>query len=299
LREEERMSNTISKNQEIQSRTTKEVLERIETLPSLSNVVGEFLELTRRDIFTGKDVERIIRKDQVLVSRILKLANSSYFGKSRSIKTITDAVVLIGMENTKKIVYAVSSEHLIRRDFKVYQYPNKGFWLHSMGVGITCRALAEKAKESFFEDEEAFVAGLVHDIGKLIIDDFLKPNKKNISIQDEIEAIGIDHTKLGELIMRRWNIPDVIAEAVRYHHHPSHSGQLHCTGLMVNVADSICNFWGVGTQPFMDLGEEIDTDQYSNALQELKIPESGLEGILWKVRQKLADLEDLYGEDDL
>ncbi|MBN1164258.1 MAG: HDOD domain-containing protein [Candidatus Krumholzibacteriota bacterium] len=290
------MNETEMENRELLSKTGRRVIARIDKLPSLSNVITEFLEASKNELTTGKDLERIIIKDQALVSRLLKLANSSLFGRSRSINSITEAIVMIGMENMKKIVYAVSSEGLMRQNFKVYQYPDKGFWLHSMGVGITCRALNEKLPEAVLEDEQAFVAGLVHDAGKLIIDDFLdqEPGMRPVNLKMEIDSVGIDHAALGELIMNKWNIPDPIAVAVRHHHQPRASGGPHLNALLVSLADGICNFWGVGTQPFMDLGEEIEPESCREALEALKISASGLQDTLWEVRQKLANLEDLY-----
>ena len=81
-----------------------DVLERIESLPSLSNVVVEFLELARREFFTAKDFEAVICKDQALVARLLRLANSGIYGKPRSVRSVAEAVVLIGLNDMKKIV---------------------------------------------------------------------------------------------------------------------------------------------------------------------------------------------------
>ena len=121
-----------------------EVLESIESLPSLSLVVTEFLALARRDFFTAKDFERVISKDQALVARLLKVANSGLYGRSRTITSIPEAVVLIGVDHLKKIVYAVSSEGLTKRRLENYDYhPEEGFWLHAMGVGYATKVLVE------------------------------------------------------------------------------------------------------------------------------------------------------------
>ena len=280
--------------------TRKAVLARIERLPSLSTVVSEFLEISRSELFSGKDFERVICKDQVLVGRLLKVANSGMYGRSRSIKTISDAVVRIGLDEIKKIVYAVSNEGLLRRDFKVYRYPDKGFWKHSMGVGVVCRSLMEESSKAHLAGEQSFIAGLVHDVGKLLIDDFLDagPGVRHVDMTVEKETVGLDHAELGERIMTSWSIPEEIAEAVKYHHDPHASGGLHRGALAVNAADKLCNMWGVGTQPYMDLGEEIDKELFREILDEFKITDAKWEEILWDVRQKLAGLEELYGGND-
>ncbi len=278
------------------SENGKKALKHIDKLPSLSNVVGEFLEMSKKEFVSGRDFERVISKDQALVSRLLKVANSSMYGMSGGINSITDAIVMIGLEEVKKIVYSVSSEGLIRRNFKNYRYPDKGFWLHSMGVAITCCAINEKAGSTGLGDEQAFIAGLVHDAGKLIIDEFLSPEAgpHGVSLEEEVAAVGMDHSELGEAIMKRWSIPDSIAEAVRYHHKPADSAEVPSDAMLVFIADGICNQWGVGNQPFMELGEEIDLEQFGEGLDLLQLSAPGMESILWDIRQKLAGLERLY-----
>jgi HD-like signal output (HDOD) protein len=287
-------------NQQAERETIRvQVLDRIERLPSLSSVVHEFLELARKDYFTAKDFERVIVKDQALVARLLKVANSGFFGGSRAINTIPEAVVLVGLDNMKNMVYAVSSGGMMLQELKCYRYPARGFWLHAMGVGITCRALSEISKSGTLRGEEVFVAGLLHDIAKLIIDDFLdpEPGPRKIGLDEELANSGLTHTELGEHIMKRWNIPDPIIEAVRYHHEPNQNGEWRLGGAVVNLADAICNTWGIGTEVLMDLGEDIWPGDYSDILAALGIPEEALPTLLLKTRQKLAKMENFYGEE--
>ncbi len=280
--------------------TKKKVLARTEGLPSLSTIVNEFLELSKSELFTAKDFERVISKDQALVGRLLKTANSSAYGRPRSIHSVSDAVVLIGLDELKKIVYAVSSEGLLRRDFKVYSYPDKGFWKHSMGVALLSRALVEGSKNTFLKGEQYFVAGLVHDVGKLIIDDFLDTasGQRNVGITEEKTAAGMDHAELGDYILKNWCIPDDIAGAVRHHHDPTAAGRSLRGALVVAAADSICNLWGVGNRLYMDLGEDVDPAHHQEVLRELKISDTRLGEILWDTRQKLANLEEIFEAED-
>jgi len=294
------MTEIVSENQATENNDVrKQIIKRIDSLPSLSNVVNEFLDLSKSGIFTAKDFERVISKDQALVARLLKVANSGFYGRSRTINTITEAIVLIGMDNMKKIVYSVSSDGLLRQDFKVYSYPDMGFWLHSMGVGTVCRATLEGAEVSELGGEEIFIAGLIHDVGKLLIDDYLDAEKglREVSLEEEIASTGIDHTELGDIILKNWSIPDAISQAVKYHHIDFSSEEHNVGSIIVGLADRICNFWGVGTEPFMDLGEDIDCEPYQTALDKLKITEPRFQEILLDVRQKLVNLEKLFESD--
>jgi HD-like signal output (HDOD) protein len=260
------------------------VLERAENLPSLSSVVHEFLELSRREFFTGKDFERVIIKDQALVARLLKIANSGMFGAPREIRTIPEAVVLVGLENMKNMVYAVSASGLMRREMKCYSYPDAGFWMHSIGVGITCRAICEPSRKPPLAAEEAFVAGLLHDVAKLILDDFLDPapGQRVVTLEEEREICGLDHTELAEHILKSWHIPQCQDDSW----HPG--------AALVHLADFICNTWGVGSQELMSLGEEIRPQDHQAILETLGLTDGILPQILLRVRQKMAELANYY-----
>ena len=277
---------------------TKAVLDRIESLPSLSDVVQEFLQISKREYIGPKDLERVACKDQALVARLLKVANSGFYGSARSVATISDAVVLIGLEHMKKVVYAVASEGLMCRELRRYIYPEKGFWVHSMAVGMTCRAIAEAASKPGLQGEAAFIAGLLHDTAQLILDDFLDlaPGKRMVTPAEEEAACGLDHTEIGEEIAKRWKISDDVAEAVRYHHAPDHGGQWRQGAACVYLAESICTTWRVGLQPWMDLGEEIAAADHAGALAAIGLNPAALDTLLWELRRKLASLDKLYEE---
>ncbi|MFH1842642.1 MAG: HDOD domain-containing protein [bacterium] len=275
-----------------------QVIERVENLPSLSTVVHEFMALSKREYFTAKDFERVIIKDQGLVARLLKVANSGFFGTNREIKTIPEAVVLVGLDNMKNMVFAVSTGGMMRQELRSYLYPDKGFWLHAMGVGMTSRALCEAARSVTFSGEEAFVAGLLHDVAKLTIDEFLDPTAgpRPITPDEEKAACGMDHTELAEHVMKMWKLPQAIADAVRFHHTPLQGDQWHEGAAVVQLADIICNTWGIGTQALMDLGEDIDPDEHAELLEKLGISGQDLPKLLLMARQKLANLQNSYDD---
>ena len=277
-----------------------EVLARVEKLPSLSTVVTEFLEMARQEYVTAKDFEKVLSKDQALVARLLKIANSGMFSGNRSVDTIPEAIVLIGMDNMKKMVYAVSTEGLLRQDLKCYRFAERGFWLHSLGAATLCRAIAEVAKSSGLKGEEAFVAGLIHDVGKLLIDDFLDKGKgkRKVEREEEIEACGLDHSELAGHIMKVWNISDTIQKAVRYHHEPLNGDTLCPEAVVVNMADTICHTWSIGTQTLMDLGEDINAADYSEQMSAIELSENQLPQVLLDVRQNLAKLQNLYEDEE-
>jgi putative nucleotidyltransferase with HDIG domain len=277
-----------------------QVLERIEKLPSLSSVVSEFLRLCREEFVSARDFEKVIAKDQALVARLLRVANSGMYGKSRSIRSIAEAVVLVGLANMTKIVYAVSTEGLTRNRLLNYAYePSRGFWMHTTAVGLAARAVAEAIPDRRMHPEEAFVAGLLHDVGKLIVDDFLDraPGKRHVTPAEEVEAVGLDHAELAEYILKQWKLPPTIIEAVRFHHHPEQALDDPTGARILALSQHIVQTWRVGYHDTIDLELEFDRERAGDLVARLKIPNAKLEQILWDVRQSLAGIEKLYPSD--
>lgn len=277
-----------------------QVLERIEKLPSLSSVVTEFLRLCRQEFVSARDFERVIAKDQALVARLLRVANSGMYGKSRSIRSIAEAVVLVGLANMTKMVYAVSTEGLTRNRLVNYNFePSRGFWMHTTAVGLTARAIADAAPERKVHPEEAFVAGLLHDVGKLIVDDFLDraPGKRRVTVAEETEAIGLDHAELAEYILKQWRLPDTIIEAVRFHHHPDQALVDPAGAQILCLAQAMVETWAIGYHEPIDLEPEFDPEPVQDLIARLQISKGKLAQILWDVRQNLAGIEKLYPSD--
>jgi putative nucleotidyltransferase with HDIG domain len=273
-----------------------EVLEKLESLPSLNNVVIEFLELSKRDFSTAKDFEAVISKDQALVARLLKVANSGLYGRPRTIRSIPEAVVLVGLERLKKMVYAVSTEGLTRRDLNNYAYhPGSGFWMHSLGVAHMSRILADAAESCPLGGEEAFVAGLVHDIGKLVIDDFLDPEPGQvITREDEVAAVGLDHTELAEHVLRQWNLPESITACVRHHHDYRQAGSWAPGAAVLTLAECIGAVWGLGQRDPVDLSVDVPVERFGVLLEELAIRQDGWDQIIVDIRESLAGLEGMF-----
>lgn len=274
-----------------------EVLEQIERLPSLNSVVVEFLALARTEFFTAKDFENILSKDQALVARLLKVANSGLYGRSRSITSIPEAVVLIGLENLKKIVYSVSTEGMTRSHLTHFDYHrSQGFWHHAMGVGHATRIIAEASPVCSMHGEEGFVAGLLHDVGKLIIDDYLETEPgMHVTREEEIASVGMDHAELAEYILRQWNLPEAITSTVRYHHDYQQGGKWTSTAAALSLAQGICGAWGIGRKIPVDLSEMIPCSPYMEVVDDLGIEVSNWEQILWDVRQNLVKVEEIFG----
>jgi putative nucleotidyltransferase with HDIG domain len=273
------------------------VLRSIERLPSLSSVVAEFLDLTRRDYFTAKDFEAVISKDQALVARLLKLANSGLYGRPRNIRAIPEAVVLVGLENMKRLVFSVSTEGLTRLSLRNYHYePSRGYWMHSTAVGLAARAITAVLPEKPLHGEEAFVAGLLHDVGKLIVDDFLDPGPgmRRVSLQEETEAVGLDHAELAHYILEQWRLPVSIVEAIRHHHAPLEQAGVDPGARVLQLAQALVETWRVGQGATIDLSREFVAEPHAELVCTVGLPPTKIPQVVWDLRQNLTGIEKLY-----
>ena len=273
-----------------------EVLERVENLPSFNSVVLEFLQLSRREFFSAKDFESVISKDQGLVARLLKIANCGLYGRPRSINSIPEAIVLIGLDNLKKIVYAVSSQGMMCTELRHYDYhPDRGFWIHSMGVGQTARILSEACPECGLRGEESFVSGLLHDVAKLILDGFLEggPHRK-VSLEMERSAVGLDHCELAGHILKQWNLPASITGPVSHHHDFRAAGQWRQASAILSLARGICAEWGVGFRSPIDLSRKVPQSFFAAEMEEVGLDKARWSAVIWNIQQSLSGMEELF-----
>ena len=275
-----------------------EVLERVEKLPSLSTVVVEFLAMASAELVSAKDFEEILMKDQALVGRLLKVANSGLYGRTRTVGSIPEAVVLIGLNNLKKLVYTVSAERFTCTHMDHYDFHSQqGFWHHSTSVAQATRIVVEASPRCRIHPEEGFVAGLLHDVGKLVIDHFLDTAPgASVSREEERRAVGIDHAELADYILNQWNLPESITAAVRHHHAPRQAGKGTPAAAALSLAQGLCEEWGIGHRHPVDLSEEILHCRYLDRLDDLGLSSEHWDKLLWDVRQSLVQLQELAPE---
>jgi putative nucleotidyltransferase with HDIG domain len=189
------------------------IIAKAENIPPLPSLAKELVRLTRNDKTKMKDFVTKIKMDQGLSSRIIRLANSPFYGLRQEVASIDRATVLLGINTVKNLALAVSTELFYNKNFRLYHTTGKRLWEHALIVAQLCEAIGKEAGE----DEDAlYLAGLMHDIGKTVVVDFLV--KEVSSIHDERDQLGVDHATIGELILSKWSVTKRITDAVRNHH---------------------------------------------------------------------------------
>jgi len=193
------------------------------TIPSVFLTVNKMLSDPHTSAF---DVGQVVSSDQVIASKILKLANSAFYGFAGRVNTVPHAIAILGFNATKNIVLTTGVLSALNLKTPIEGFNLAAFWKHSAAVGAIARLVAEEFYAQ--RKEEAFIAGILHDIGKLILaicspEDFarcinLATSKGCLFLEAEKEVLGIYHTDIADLINRRWNLPREIAAVMINHH---------------------------------------------------------------------------------
>jgi HD-like signal output (HDOD) protein len=205
----------------------KRKLESIRKIPTIPIVINKVLQIIDNPNASAALIASEIERDQALTARILRVANSPFYGFARRISTIDLAVVVMGTNTIKEIVLGLVIQKLLKNSTSDF-FNIQAFWEYSLFCGSSSRLLARKL--GYRLAGEAFVAGLMHDIGILIIADnfsskfkiiFQKMKDENISLIDaEKEILDTDHTEIGAFIGQKWNLPEQICAAILNHHTP-------------------------------------------------------------------------------
>lgn len=232
----------------------QKIVEESKDLPTISLVVSKVSEMVRDPRISAAEVGRVISEDQALTAKVLKLVNSSFYGFPQRVNNITRAIVILGFNRvrnlalTASVVGALPTRH---GSFSVVS-----FWAHSVSTAIACDSLA-KIMRFPAEEEDAFVSGLLHDIGKLTCLHLFKSEfeevmktvvERNCLIAEaEADVIGVNHAQIGWWLSRRWNFPESIATSIRMHHQPELARHHRRLVMLVHVGDIIARALGLGS----------------------------------------------------
>ena len=207
---------------------TEAILAGIKNLPSIPKVVFEVTKLLNDSKTATNQLAGIVSKDQGLTSKILAVANSPLYGIKRKVTSIEFAILVLGFQDIRNIVTGLSLAESIKTTPSKY-FDQFEFWQHSMVVGTAAKGIAQNFGFEF--GSEAFVAGILHDMGILVIYKFLNDdfnniinlsNQEKISLLDaEKKVLGITHQEIGKFLAEKWELPYVLCDTLHYHHHPS------------------------------------------------------------------------------
>lgn len=209
----------------------KNVIDRIDGLPSLPETLAKMNKLVSNPNTTARQVGQLIASDPSIAAKTLKVVNSSFYGFPTRITTITHAIVILGFNTVRALVLSSSViQTLGRKRCGIYA---KSFWKHCIATGAAAKVLAQVL--GYQAIEEFFLAGLLHDVGKIVISQYLEQEYRKIAqrvaekdilmyeAEDEI-LHGVTHADIAGALFEQWNLPRGLVKSVTYHHTPSLAG---------------------------------------------------------------------------
>ncbi len=202
----------------------KKIQKFIGKMPSLSTTVGKVMEICSRTDASPNELNKVISLDPVLTGQVLKLINSAYYSLINKVTSLTRAITMLGVNTVKNMALSTAIIRSVSSAKKSKALPTKQFWAHSISVGVASKLLAKELDVPIMEREELFVAGLLHDLGKVpygdeYIDVLSRAKDEQISlIGVERETLGLDHQDVGKIIAEKWKLNPFSCNCIVYHH---------------------------------------------------------------------------------
>jgi putative nucleotidyltransferase with HDIG domain len=230
-----------------------EIVERIETIGTVPTAVAQVFGLVNDPRTTMADFERVVRPDVGLTANLLRCANSVYYRASREITSVRDAIARMGMRRVFEVAAGASFAKAVPAVLTGYGTPAASYWEHSVAVAVLADRIGREA--GFTYPDLAFTAGLLHDLGKIVVATWLDSNPMLrvpegglVSVELEQELLGASHAEFGEALCQKWNLPRDIGGAARWHHAAGDapSATLRYLATVIQVADEAAHDAGFG-----------------------------------------------------
>ncbi|UCH00512.1 MAG: HDOD domain-containing protein [Deltaproteobacteria bacterium] len=256
-------------------------LDNIPDLPSLPNIVIKVNQMLQDQETSIKELGKIIETDQAMVSKILRLVNSAFYGFRSKIRNIPHAIIILGFNNVRNAVVSVSIIKTFsgKKHFEGFEIAE--FWRHSVAVAVLSRYLSEQTRLD--SPDDCFVAGLLHDIGKVVLSQHFtaffglvwKSVKEDGSsfYEAEKKLLPVNHAQIGAHLAKKWRFPVSLIDSITYHHKIRNTVSNLSQLVIVHTANSIANKYEVGSDTIPD-SSTIDPEAKRIMFRQLEtIPE--------------------------
>lgn len=235
--------------------TLETVVRRIDDISTLPHVALRVMEVANDPKSGAADLKEAVESDAAFSARVLRCANSSAYATRTEITNLQQAVAYLGLKQIRNLATTASVSDLFKRDEKIGPYHRGGLWRHLVSVGLCARLIAMRRKVSYFED--VFVAGLLHDIGIVLEDQYAHGqfrriiqslDKRKTLAESEQEHLNFDHTTLGEKVADTWGFSERVKAVIRHHHTSvDYGGGEIDVVRCVEVANMICTLKGISS----------------------------------------------------
>ncbi|MCP4571662.1 MAG: HDOD domain-containing protein [bacterium] len=276
-----------------------EILELVNDVPKLPAVVARIQNLLQDPGVEFVALAREIEMEPGMTGNVLQMANSAFFGRSREIHSIRQAVTVLGTHRILQMVVSQVAAPIVRDAEVGYGMSPAALWRHSICVALAAEKVAE-ASSLACEPDKAYTAGLLHDVGKIVLGTFVDLDdapvhdlvrREELSFETaERRLFGIDHAEISALVLERWQLPAEIVAAVGNHHQPARADESMNLIDIVHVADMLCMNAGLGLGSD-GLSYRLDID----AVRRVDLAPGVAELILSEVAAAIEEMEDMFG----
>ncbi|MDE3226832.1 MAG: HDOD domain-containing protein [Nitrospirota bacterium] len=267
----------------------KRHIEKMGELPTLPHVVQKIVLMSNRPDTSAEDLGKIIEKDQVLAAKVLKLANSPFYGFPARIASVSHAVVVLGLNVVKGLTLGATAFDMMKAAGM------EQLWRHSLGVAMMAHILA--ARVGVKNPDELFAAGLLHDLGKVVLQAKLSDLGAQIErvlkqsdgsrTQAEQEVLGLTHADMAGWLGDMWHLPSTLKDPMMFHHHPMLARDAETQTAIVHVADVLVKAMGCG-----DSGDDLVPPLNQKAWTLMKLDEAGLDECMRKAAHEFETIDD-------
>ncbi|MCC7212835.1 MAG: HDOD domain-containing protein [Candidatus Brocadia sp.] len=260
------------------------LISKINSIPTLPTVACQVIEITADPNSSADDLAKVVTPDISLTTKLLKMANSPFFGAIRRVTSLQHAITVLGFKEVRNlIISAVIFESFMKAE-KMGNYDIGKFWKHSFVCGLAAKVIAADLKKA---SNEFFVAGLIHDIGKLVIyitspHDFLKlvETAKHLKLkfkafEVEKEIVGMTHDEVGMRLLKKWLFPESLLTAIGFHHRLQETDKRSLLPVVVHIADIFAHLYEMQT------AGGVDDPAMTETLYPDIIKRAQLYGIVW------------------
>ncbi|MFW6334056.1 MAG: HDOD domain-containing protein [Desulfosalsimonas sp.] len=274
----------------------QKIIETAKALPPMPQVIARASQVLSDENAGFKEIAEVLESDQAMATRVLKLANSAYYGVRVPVNSVQQASALLGFKTLFEMIVVVSSSKMMGRQLEGYGIDSRQTWKHSLLTAMAARSIAEEKYPELSDD--AFMAGLLHDSGMLILDPHMKKGKKRLEThlehgrtieQAETAIFGFDHAQIAAEYLKKWMLPASQTHAIEFHHRPSESEGdvlsciLHAADAMANQSGPEKNFameqsaldeTGIDEQELAERAAEIESN-VSGLMESLEAESAG------------------------
>jgi putative nucleotidyltransferase with HDIG domain len=271
------------------------IMRQVKSFPGMPTTAAKLLPLLREPDAGSARIEDLIKYDPGLTANLLKLTNSAYFGLPSRISSVRQAILLLGRKRLLQLVTTMCMSGLMKRSVPGYDLPQGGLWRHSVAVAVAADRLVQSLKIT--QADEVFTAALLHDIGKMVLGDYVQGDLKSIQemvakgISFEVAeyvVLGTNHADIGARILKSWSMPEELVHAVAWHHDPDQCKENCRLSDLVHVANIAVRSIGSGMSA-NDSSPEVS----SKVLARIGLDPSGIAALAEQTVQEMAKLADL------